>query len=363
MGKEDTKAVEVAKAEKDVKALPANTKAPAKSKTAKTEKTAKSAKKVEVTGKSDKPEVKKTAKPTKTTAKQLPAGEIKKPAAKSASKPAPRKSSGKTVKIDVVDVSEPKAEAKPKAKEETKPKDEPAMKLPKVRKLHFRIGQILCALVVVVLAVFFGRVAIWEHGYFERMEGSERDVTDVNIEGDADYDPVEPTEVEVVEYHVAPGMPRYFTISSVGINRRRMVEIGILPTGELDSPYNIWNVGWYNGSPLPGEGGTSIIDAHGGAHGIAAFGNLPEVNVGDIVEIEMEPLEGETEGVVYRYQITDTATKAIGDEANDYMADLAFVSPAQGVSSITMITCTGVYYQASHTYSHRFFARAVLVTE
>ena len=62
---------------------------------------------------------------------------------------------------------------------------------------------------------------------------------------------------------------------------------------------------------------------------------------------------------VFNYRVVDTAVKAIGDEANAYMAT-AFSTPDGSRSSLSIITCTGDYWQYSQTYSHRFFLRAVL---
>lgn len=305
---------------------------------------------------------------------------VKTASTKVASKTAPK--TGKTMKINVVDLDEkprPRMRAaadlgtkkmltdvkpgKQPTKQKTKGKEETDMKLPKVRRVHFKISYVIGTVIVILLCVFFGRVAIWEQDYLNRMEGSERDVTSLDIEGEEDHDEVEPTVDEVDDYHVAAGMPRFFSIPSVDINNRRVVEVGLLAGNRLGTPYNVWNIGWYRGSAKPGDQGVSVIDAHGGRHGVAAFGNLPEVKIGDLVYVEMEPEAGETKGKIHTYQIVDTATRALGAEADDYMATMAFSAPGDASASMTLITCTGVYYQASRTYSHRFFARAILIDD
>lgn len=229
------------------------------------------------------------------------------------------------------------------------------MKLPTVRKLHFKLSRVISVIVVVLIAAFCARVAIWEHFYLERMEGQERPTVSMPIEGEEDEtDREEPTPTEVSEYTVAPDKPRYLSISSVGITNARVVEVGLKSDGALDTPYNIYDVGWYTSSSLPGSDGTTVIDGHGGAPGIGIFGNLTLVQPGTQVSIVMG------DGRAYTYSIVDTATKALGDEANEYMAT-AFTSPERGKPSLTLITCTGEYWLSSRTYSHRFFARAVLV--
>lgn len=237
------------------------------------------------------------------------------------------------------------------------------MRLPKVRKLHFTPGQVAFAVIILILAIFFVRVAVWEHDYIQRMEGSERDVTQSILspsnsdEEDVEMD--EPTPVEIAEYHVAPGKPRYFSIPSVGIENARIVEIGIKSTGELATPSSIYNVGWYSAGAAPGTNGVVVIDGHGGAPGIGVFGNLTLVKPGSTITIELEPQAGSSASIIYTYRVVDTATKALGDEANKYMTQ-AFESPEPGKGSLTLITCTGDYWLSSRTYSHRFFVRAVL---
>lgn len=231
------------------------------------------------------------------------------------------------------------------------------MRLPKFRKIHIRPTYVVSGILILALSIFFIRVAVWEHGYLRRMEGSERHTTEsAQATGDdgEEIDDHEPNETEVIEYIVAPDKPRYLSIPSLGITNSRVVEIGIKPNGELSTPYNIYDVGWYTKSALPGSKGVSVIDAHGGAQGSGIFRSLPRIQQGADINIVMG------DGRMFTYTVVDLATKAIGDEANDYMAKSAFSSPTIGKDSLTLITCTGDYWLSSRTYSHRLFVRAVL---
>lgn len=228
------------------------------------------------------------------------------------------------------------------------------LKLPVLRKIHFKVSHIVGIVIAVLLAAFCLRVAIWEHFYIERMEGTERPGAVVPIEGGEDeVDREEPTASEISEYVVAPDKPRYFSIPEINVINARVVEVGTKSDGSIDTPYNIYDTGWYTSSALPGETGVSIIDGHGGAPGIGVFGSLPKIKPGTEVSIVMG------DGRSFTYRIVDTATKALGTEANEYM-QTAFTSPEKGKPSLTLITCTGDYWLSSRTYSHRFFARAVL---
>lgn len=229
---------------------------------------------------------------------------------------------------------------------------EKPMKLPAVRKVHFKPSQIICAIILLLLAGFFIKVAVWEHNYLERMEGSERATAPmVSVGEDEEVEETPPTSTEVAEYTVADDRPRYFSIPSLGIDNARVVEIGKKSDGSLATPYNLYDVGWYNASALPGSDRVVIMDGHSGSNGIGVFGKLPNIKIGALILIEMG------NGRLYTYRVVDTATKAL-DEANDYMAE-AYSTPEIGRGSLSLITCTGDYLLTQKTFSHRFFVRAV----
>ncbi len=243
------------------------------------------------------------------------------------------------------------------ANKKTISSQDPSLRLPKVRPIYLRPSYIILGIVVLLLVIFFARVAIWEHGYLNRMEGSERHtassgITPVN-EIDEDIDENEPTEQEITEYVVAPGKPRYFSIPSIGIRNARIVEIGVKASGELSTPYNIYDVGWYNKSALPGTNGVVVIDGHSGVNEIGVFGKLPRVQQDDLIQVEMG------DGRLYNYRVVETITKKIGADANNYMA-VALSPVIEGQGSLTLITCTGDYWLAQKTFSHRLFVRAIL---
>lgn len=248
-------------------------------------------------------------------------------------------------------------------KTKTKKSDKPVKKtnhmaLSTVRKFHVTPGQVIATILVLLLALFFGKVALWEHNYLERMEGSEREtaaIHDIADEGEA-VDESQPNATDVSEYTVAADKPRYLSIPSLGITNARIVEVGRKANGEMATPYNIYDAGWYQESALPGSNRVAVIDGHGGAPGIGIFGSLPKIISGDTIQIEMG------DGRLFTYQVVDTATKALVGEADAYM-ETAFQTPEQGKGSLTLITCTGDYWLSRRTYSHRFFARAVLVKE
>lgn len=200
--------------------------------------------------------------------------------------------------------------------------------------------------------VFLVRVITFENSYYAEKEGSERAITE-DVDTGEELIEVEPTETEVREYTVAPDRPRYLTIPKLGISKARILAMGINQNGELDTPNNIFDVGWYESSSKPGNGGTLMIDGHnGGPHVNGVFKQLPSLNKGDMIEVERG------DGHIFKYEVVENNTVPL-DEADHYMLTAA-KSPIDGHESLTLISCTGEWSQQQGTYLSRQFTRAVL---
>lgn len=209
------------------------------------------------------------------------------------------------------------------------------------------------SILVLVFLVFFIRVATFESSYYSEKEGGERAVTEIASENQ-ELDETKPTEAEVREYTVAPDRPRYLTIDRLGVKNSRVLPMNINVNGELDTPNNIFDVGWYESSGKPGEGGTMVIDGHnGGPHVHGVFKNLPSLVEGDVINIERG------DGIIFKYKVVENATVPLS-ESDQYMS-VAATSPEEGRESVTLITCTGEWSQAQDTYLSRQFTRAVLM--
>ena len=205
---------------------------------------------------------------------------------------------------------------------------------------------------LILFLVFLIRVATFEQGYYSEKEGSERAVTE-QVDN-RELDETKPTETEVAEYTVAPDRPRYLSIEKLGITNSRILPMGVNTSGELDTPNNIFDVGWYESSGKPGGGGTMLIDGHnGGPHVYGVFKRLPELTTGDIIQVERG------DGKVFKYKVVENVSVPLSD-SDKYMATAA-KSPETGKESVTLISCTGEWSQAQGTYLSRQFTRAILI--
>lgn len=212
------------------------------------------------------------------------------------------------------------------------------------------------AILAVLFLVFLIRVVTFENNYYNEKEGSERVVIETTDEEEVELVEEEPTETEVAEYVVAADRPRYLSIERIGVKNARILPMGVNAKGELDTPVNIYDVGWYEASGKPGQGDTAIIDGHnGGPHVIGVFKNTPTLVNGDIITVERG------DGVIFRYKVVENKSIPLS-EADAYMRTAA-QSPEPGKESITLISCTGEWSQQQRTYLSRQFTRAVLVDE
>ena len=212
------------------------------------------------------------------------------------------------------------------------------------------------SILVILFLVFLIRIITFENAYYSEKEGSERVVTEITDTSDEELIEEEPTATEIREYVVAPDRPRYLSIEKIGVNKARILPMGINSKGELDTPINIFDVGWYESSGMPGQGGTMVIDGHnGGPHVIGVFKYTPTLVMGDIITVERG------DGLIFRYKVVENNTIPLS-EADAYMRTAA-TTPEKGKESVTLISCTGEWSQQQNTYLSRQFTRAILVDE
>ena len=211
--------------------------------------------------------------------------------------------------------------------------------------------QIIWGVIGVILLGCLLKVAIWEHNYYKEKEGSER-AKPTEVVKTQDVDETEVTEEQKAEYIVAPDQPRYLSIDKLNVKNARILPMGTTAEGAFDTPNNIFDVGWYNGSSVPGTGGTALIDGHNGGPNIeGVFKHTPELSRGDRITIEMG------DGRVYTYEVYDNYSVPL-DQSDNEMKN-AEISPVAGAESITLITCTGEWSQTRQTYLSRQFTRAI----
>jgi len=119
--------------------------------------------------------------------------------------------------------------------------------------------------------------------------------------------------------------------------------VGLTASGSIGVPSNPSNAAWFNQSIKPGDRGTSIIVGHSGWNNgrSVAFDDLKKVNIGDKIYIRDE------DGSIGVFIVTRLQTLG---ENEDYGNEF---DQNDGDAHLSLITCSGIWSNASKTYSDR----------
>ena len=157
---------------------------------------------------------------------------------------------------------------------------------------------------------------------------------------------------EVAAHTVPADHPRFISIPALGINNARVLSVGINSNGNVDTPQNVHDTAWFDGSAKPGHNGAVFINAHTSFSrsfsGI--FDRLPELNVGDKIIIERG------DGQRFTYIVIER------EEQPRDQVDMRRVLNVQGGAEqgLTLMTCSGTYDYRNGGASHRVMIYAVL---
>ena len=148
--------------------------------------------------------------------------------------------------------------------------------------------------------------------------------------------------------------PTTFSLEVLGIYSLPDFWIKMDQSGAVDTVNNIFDVAWYRASQKPGEGGTSLLNAHnGGPTKTGVFGKLYTLPIGSIVTLERG------DGEIFNYKITENQIMPLA-EANNYMGKM-LRSPEPGKESVSLISCAGRYSTSMRTFMDRAMLRGILV--
>lgn len=163
---------------------------------------------------------------------------------------------------------------------------------------------------------------------------------------------VKPTTVATASYNVAPTLPKYIAIPSIGISNTRVIQLGVTTSNQIATPDNIYDTGWYQGSAKPGQLGAMFIYGHVSswtADGV--FYNLKELKPGEDIIITRG------DGQTYSYQVVETKVYAYNDVNMQTV-----LSPIQPNSpGLNLMTCTGQVIKGTSEFKERLVVFASLV--
>ena len=142
-----------------------------------------------------------------------------------------------------------------------------------------------------------------------------------------------------------------------------VVGVGITPSNVMDAPMGpagdpVWQQAfWYRGSAVPGALSTALIAGHVGGPGgsSAVFGHLDRLRPGDPIVVH------DTRSAVdVRFSVTESTTYTLAQAADPAVltriygagpvAGLWPQPSADGLSHLTLITCTGTFRNGTHDH-------------
>ena len=146
--------------------------------------------------------------------------------------------------------------------------------------------------------------------------------------------------------------PATLEIPSIDV-KADVESVGLDSQDRMDVPKKAMDVGWYDLGVKPGQVGNSVIDGHldmvTGAP--AVFWNLSKLQDGNQIIVT------DSSGRKYTYSITD-------EKSYDWdKFPLQQVFGPRDQANLDLITCQGVWDQASHNYSQRIVVYSRLISE
>lgn len=163
---------------------------------------------------------------------------------------------------------------------------------------------------------------------------------------------VKPANTAIVNYQVAPTLPKYIALPTISIGNTRVVRLGLSKNGSIATPDNIYDTGWYQDSAKPGEPGAMFLYGHVSswtAQGV--FYNLKKLKPGDAVKVT----RGDDK--IYSYQVI--STKTYPSDNVDMQTVLAPIDP--NTPGLNLMTCTGQVIKGTNDFSERLVVFTSLV--
>ncbi len=164
---------------------------------------------------------------------------------------------------------------------------------------------------------------------------------------------VKPKPEAVASYSVPPNDPKYIAIPAISLSNTPVLKLGLLTSGAIATPSNIYETGWYNGSARPGQAGAMFIYGHVSswtANGI--FYNLKKLAPKDQITIT----RGDNK--TYTYQVVSTRTYAYNNvDMGQVLAPVVANTPG-----LNLMTCTGQLIKGTSEFNQRLVVFTKLVS-
>ncbi|HWZ65381.1 MAG TPA: class F sortase [Patescibacteria group bacterium] len=159
-----------------------------------------------------------------------------------------------------------------------------------------------------------------------------------------------PTVTSIENYTVDPTQPRYLIIPKLRVHAR-ILPVSLDKGGAIDTPFSIFDTGWYNKSAQPGQLGAMVIDGHVSSdevHGV--FYNLESLRAGDSIDVQGG------NGAVFMYRVVKI--QEYDAHKVDMIAVMKSVNANPPRPGLNLITCSGDVAAGTNEFSKRLIVFA-----
>lgn len=155
--------------------------------------------------------------------------------------------------------------------------------------------------------------------------------------------PIFPTPIPQVPIPTSP--PAMILIPTLDVHRP-VEAVGVDSSGTMYNTQNLWNAGWYSGSPVPGAPGDSVIEGHAGyPNAPLLFGKLRTLKAGDHIVVVL------ADGSQRLFLVDSLAIWPAGQSPTG-------LGEPYGPPRLTLVTCTGPFDDHYKTYADRLVLEA-----
>ncbi len=127
-------------------------------------------------------------------------------------------------------------------------------------------------------------------------------------------------------------------------------DVGITRKGNMSTPSNFTDVGWFKYGTVPGEMGSAVIAGHVD-NGLAlpgVFANLDKIKVGDDIYVETAG------GKKIQFKVTSKKLYEYTDKTDEVFNE-------NDGSYLKLITCAGVWLPENRTHDQRLVVTAIKI--
>ena len=172
---------------------------------------------------------------------------------------------------------------------------------------------------------------------------------------DTSVDETNVSSLAVSQYTVSSLNPRYINIPSLDVTDTRIYPVNLSANNMLTYASNIHDVGWYQKSNTPGNGGVVLLNGH--TKGLSQNGpllKLSSLKKGDKIMVKRG------DGMLFTYAVDDIQTFTT-DEFSTTAPSLMNTAPENGKEALNIVVDAGTWIPKQGRFNQRLLVRSSLV--